>query len=241
MKGYLKFSAIVGAAGIFACSQAVVFMDQIGSDPTQFNGSANSQRYEASNSGFDIAALDDFVVAGASTITQIEAVVGQGGTNFNSAQYANIQNWSVEVYSSVAAAGSNLNGNIAHVVVAPGSVTVNQSYTSAISFGALATIPVSISLPTAGTYYIAVVPRLDATANLYQIGIGETTMAAPSPGGNNAFQANPNQGFQQGTTFAIQGNVNLAYRLTGTPVPEPGTIAALSLGAAAFLRRRKKA
>jgi hypothetical protein len=235
MKLSWKISTVMCAIGMVATSQAVVVMDQIGSNGADLNQTGYAaQRFEASFSQYDIAAIDDFTLGSASTLTQVEAgMIGYNGfTSFSS-----IQSYSVEIYSSIAAGAGNLTGNAGSQTVATGSVNVNTAYIGT-ALSALVTIPVNISL-AAGTYWIGVVARNDfATAG--QTAILGSAYANANPGGLNAWQVNPGGGFGFGTSQAI-ANTNLAYRVNATAVPEPASMIALASGAVALLRRRKKA
>jgi hypothetical protein len=61
------------------------------------------------------------------------------------------------------------------------------------------------------------------------------------PGGANAWQASPGGGFAfPGGMQQINPASNLAYRLNGTVVPEPGTMAVIGLGLAGLIARRRR-
>lgn len=223
----LAFAAVVGSA------QAVVVMDHIGGNPLDMTGTINaSQDFETANNAFDVAVLDDFTLGSASILTSVEAFMGgwNGFTSFN-----NVLNYRVEIYSSIAAAGTNLTGNAGSQTVAPGSVTVNTAYTTLAATG-LITIPVNINL-AAGTYWVAVIGQMNFTGG-GQMGVAVSNFAGANPGGSNAAQANPGGGFAFGPTQPLPSNA--AYRINANPVPEPGTMIALGLGASALLARRRR-
>jgi hypothetical protein len=221
-RGLIAAAALLAVCGTAPVSASVI-IDQLGNFDTGFA----SQRFEASFTQFDVGVLDDFSLAGATTITSVSAgILGYNGLS----NFGNIQSYSVEIYSSLAAAGANLIGDAGHAVIAPGSVTLtNPGYSYQPS--ALVVIPVSISL-AAGNYWLAVIPRVDFNGN-GQSGIG-------GYGEGNATQANPNGGFGQGTTFST-GRV-AAYRIDGTgAVPEPASWMLMVVGfglAGASMRRR---
>ena len=58
-----------------------------------------------------------------------------------------------------------------------------------------------------------------------------------NPGGSNAQGINPGNGFSLGTQIATTNNA--AILITGNPVPEPSSMAALAIGALALIRRRR--
>jgi len=193
----------------------VTLMDQIGPAAAAQNGqTANaSQEFEAANAAFHIATLDDFVLGGQFQLTEIE--VCTLGYSANWVSYANVQSWRVDIYSSPTAAQTNLVGDVAHVIVPIANATLVQPWTAAAN-SAKVTLDVS-SFPSlnlnAGTYWIAVIPRLNFTGG-GQIAVYQSSFAG-TPGNANARQANPGGG------FAIPGNLsalnaNSAYRIKGT-------------------------
>lgn len=243
----LKFSAFVGVLVLGASSQAVVFMDQIGSDPSTISDfSSFSQRNETSFQSFDSVSIDDFTITSGVTLTQVQVAL-RGFNGFSGPNFTNgaIQNWWVDVYSTPAAAGVSLMGDVAHVQIDPASATVQVGYASTGSFpSALVTFNTNLNIANAGTYYIGVTARVDFNTS-GQVGVAATTMSGANPGGLNAIRANPGNGFGEGPTTTIRDDngapQNLAYRLSGQPVPEPATMVVLAGGALALLRRRKKA
>ncbi|HEY5036772.1 MAG TPA: PEP-CTERM sorting domain-containing protein [Chthoniobacterales bacterium] len=235
-KTILSLLSLALVAG-FSCAQAGVIMDQIGNDPTVFNGAVgdSSQQFESSFSTYDIAVIDDFnAAAGMLNINNVQALF-QGGNGFTS--FANVQGYYVQVYSSIAAAAANETGDIASAFVSGANVTLTQNYVPADTVNgipnALVSLSLNINLSSAGTYYIAVQPRNDFSTN------GQTylymtpgTVAGANPGGVNAYQTNP------GGAFGFPGNqmalgLDAAYRINA--VPEPSTWAALLLGGCVLL------
>ena len=213
----VKFGMWAWAVATFATAAQgqVTLMDQIGPAAAAQNGqTANgSQEFEAANAAFHVATLDDFVLGSQFQLTQIE--VCTLGYSANWVSYANVQNWRVEIYSSPTAAQSNLVGDVAHVVVPTTNATLVQPWTAAANSGKV-TLDVS-SFPSlnlnAGTYWIAVIPRLNFTGG-GQIAVYQPTFAG-TPGNANARQANPGGGFAiPGNLAAL--NVNSAYRIKGT-------------------------
>mgnify|MGYP000271128058 CR=1 FL=1 len=228
MNNFSKFATFAMLAAMAVSAQAQI--DQITGQTTGPNGFA-SQDFEAAFNQYDIAALDDFSIAGPRIVTMLEAdTIGWNGF----ANYANIRNYRVEIYTSIAAAAANLNGTYRQVVARGLATDPGAASQGRVS------VPVNIVIPNAGTYWVALMAEVDFGTS-GQFGIMQST--GGTPGGANAWQANPGGGFGQGTSFQIMlggAPQNLAYRMTSQPVPEPATMAALGLGAAALIRRRRR-
>ena len=233
-------SAVLVAAALGAANPAhaavVTVMDQIGSSGSAFTGdnAFTSQSFGGSDASYNIAAVDDFTISTGTELTSV-SVATLGFGDFTS--YSNITGYGVEIYSSAAAATSSLTGDVAHATLGAAKVTVTTGF-SGDAESALITLPVAIPLPK-GTYDIAVIAALPIADG--EIGVyGSTGLAGSTPGGENGFQTNP------GGSFDLPGNeqaddVDMAYRITGSTVPEPSTWALVALAAAGgvyVLRRR---
>ncbi|BBO22434.1 MAG: PEP-CTERM sorting domain-containing protein [Fimbriimonadaceae bacterium] len=230
-----RIAVLCLAATVSSFASAVVIMDQIGANPADVSatGTAASQDFETSLDAYDIGVLDNFNTTAQTTITSVDAFMG-GWNGFTS--FTNILFYRVEIFSSVAAAASSLTGDVGSATVGVGSAIVNTGYTGETA-SALVTLPVNIVVPTAGTYFVSVMGRMDFTPN-GQVGIRGSNYAGAFPGGTDAMQANPGGGFQQGTSFPT--NSMAAYRIEGSVVPEPTTMAGLGLALVALARRRRK-
>jgi hypothetical protein len=150
--------------------------------------------------------------------------------------------YKVMIYSSIAAATANFNGDVFDQVFTPGQVTVDNTWIGGANNVAKFTVSgLNIDLTSAGDYWVAVAPVIDfATAG--QSGITGSIWTGNTPGGLNGWQTNPGGGFAfPGNNQQINPGTDLAYRVSGTVVPEPGTFVAIGLGLAAIaLRRRSK-
>ena len=175
----------------------VVLLDQIGPDfsATSGQGLFASQDFDPLNDDADIAALDDFIVPVGPdlTLTCVDTVAG-GFNGFDTT--ANITNYALQIYSSPAAAGMSLTGDVASLGSVP-VVLVDPFDADADTFlfhMDLAAFPgPAITLPP-GTYWIAVMPSLDFGAGGGQSAISGSTIDG-SGNGPNGHQANPNGGF----------------------------------------------
>ena len=171
----------------------------------------------------DSAALvDAFSVPTTVTVTTVKAALTAIQQNPVSTftGFGNAAGYQVNIYSSLAAAAANLNGDVYSKTFAPGAVgfaaTVpvpNDGFSIAAS---LATFAVDAHL-TAGSYYASVI-GIDNPDDDESIGVatgGTGTAALVNPGGD----------------FGIPGNTLLTgqaagYAISGT-VPEPATWALL--------------
>ncbi|HRQ76256.1 MAG TPA: hypothetical protein PK098_10095 [Phycisphaerales bacterium] len=234
----MKVVPVISAAltlGIAGTCSANIIFDQIGAVPPLDGVAFASQIFEPANAAFNIAALDDFTVSGGKgSITTVEAIMrGFGGfTSIN-----NVTGWSVEIYSSVAAAGASLTGNAGSAFLTSATI-VNLGGT----FNFHITLDVTgLGLNLAdGDYWIAVIPHLAFSGGGGQLGVSGSTIEDGPGAGPNAHQANPGGGFGFGpTTQILSGGApqNLAYRITA--VPAPGALALLGIAGLCGVRRRR--
>ena len=234
--------AAVLMSGAFAASaNATAFLDQITTTaPTAFSA---SQIFEPAYDAYSIATIDDFTVTGAADVTSVAAIFA-GYNGFSDASYSDVGYYSVNVYSSIAAAGISLKGDVASFNIDPSQANVvfEADTDDAI---AEVTLPVNIAL-AAGTYYFGISPQVNFSTD-GQIAVGVTD-------GGNAYQANPGQGFGQGATFPATdpdtgAPVSAEYNINGTytavsAAPEPASWALMILGVGgigfAFRQARKR-
>ncbi len=197
-----------------------------------------SQDFEASFNANDINFIDNFTVTASQTlVTRVEAMMAGFAGFTSSAQWATVTGFRVEFYTSVAAGAANLTGNAGTQLVSAGGATlVDPGWAANNGTTRRVVLPVNVTLPGPGTYWVGVMGVMNAGANLNQIGVANNTVVA---GGNNAFFVNPGGG------FSLPGNnqnmaTNAGYLVEATAVPEPGTMIALGLGASALLARRRR-
>lgn len=244
-----KFISAAKAAGLsFALIAAVATVhastpiDQITGQTFGPNAEA-SQHFGSPNSAFDIAQIDNFSIGASNVNLNSVDAVFLGFAGFTS--YNNVTAWDIEVYSSVGAAASNLNGDVIHLVLAAGNpnISITTGYVGADPLSALVSFDLNssgLSLNANTGYFLTVIPELNFAAGGGQLGIFDSS--GGTPGGANSFQANPAGGF--GFPGNIQQNtVNAALRLTATAVPEPSTTFTMIFGVALlsgilFVRRR---
>ena len=188
-----------------------------------------SQMFEDDFSEYDVAAGDDFLVSTVPRITNVQAVIGGYNGYVGS---TGITGYEVEIYSSQAAAGNSLTGDVFSESLSPAQVTVDDT-TFTAEGGSLVTLPVDITLAP-GTYYLAVLPD-NSFEDDGQTGIFNSLSTS---GGTNAFQANPGGGFGFGATQTISPATDLAYAVYAVPEPATCSLLGLAFAGVVFLRRR---
>jgi hypothetical protein len=211
-------------------------MDQIGPNAaaTAWTNAYAAQDFESSFDQYDIAVVDDFTLTGATNITRVEAVIG-GWNGTQQSSFAGVTNWHVNFYSSLAAAAGNVfAGDQGSFNISASSF--DDSWATVNFPGTKVTFNLSGLTLGAGTHYVSVTPQVDFLT-VGQMGVAESLWAGNTPGGHNAHQINPGLGFGQGADFNL--GIDAAYRVVGTAVPEPASMAILGLGVAALIRRRR--
>lgn len=237
----IRSTLIVAAlAGISASASAqFALIDQIGPNSTFQEGQPGraSQEFEAANAAFHVAMIDDFRVNHAAGVTLRVAEAAVVGFNIPGGMSNNLHlvtGWRFEVYSSVAAAGANLTGDVASTTIAAGAAGITTPWTTAPQSG-LVTLDISganIHL-NPGLYWMAIIPQL-AFGTGGQLGVYDSTFVG-FPANGNSHQVNPGGGFGFGQS--APRDTNSAYRLTA--IPAPGAIALMGLAGLAAVRRRR--
>lgn len=206
---------LVAALAVAAPASAAIIVDQL---VALDNGYA-AQRFDPVFAEFDAAVIDDFSLSQATTLTSITA-------RFNDTSVIEASSsWAVEIYSSTAAAGTNLVGDVASLTFAPANVSIIND-------------DVTIALNTnlgAGTYWIGVVPRVNFSSGQTFVGVA---------GFGNAVQANPAGGFQQGAVLSLDSAMTFRLEGVAAGVPEPTSwallIAGFGLTGTALRRQRRR-
>lgn len=211
-------------ASVVATASADVIFDNIGNmdGSDMVAGSVHaSQQFESNFAVYDIAAIEDFSFAGG-TLNSVSFVLG-GWNGY--AGFGAVEGYTVNVYSSIAAAGGDLFGDVL-------SMTFSNADASALWGGDLdhMTIDLGGVALGAGDYFFSVVP-INAFGVNGQTGIGLSTI-----GGDNGWQANPGGGFGFNTNPT---GANYAYSLNGSVIPGPAAFCLLGIAGATIRRRRR--
>ena len=177
--------------------------------------------------------MDDFLAPASLLRLTNVSVVMVGGSSSNGPVDA--QGWEVNIYSSIAALENSFTGDVAHVVLPASAATVTGSLNNPYNtdaYSALVSLPVNITLPSAGKYYVGVIPEmrfLPESMTYYST----SNVPGFTPAGNNAYE--------ESTFDGLSGpSGDLPYRVVAAPEP---SAAALIFTAAALLggtiRRRR--
>ncbi len=231
-------AVLLGAA--FTVHGDTVIMDQIGQDPSVFvqHYGPPTETYlgDGGYPGFPLPTeegVDDFQApASLLTLTNV-SVVMVGGSSSNGPVDA--QGWEVNIYSSLAALQSSFAGDVAHVVLPASAATLTGSLNNPYNtdaYSALVSLPVQITLPAAGKYYVGVIPEmrfLPASMNYY------STSNVPGffPAGSNAYE--------ESTFNGLSGpGGDLPYRVTATPEPSAAALIFAAAGILGGMVRRSR-
>ncbi len=211
-----KFVAVLATLALGSLGFSQVVLNQI---PGSQAGSdlMYSSQDEPSNSAMDTAVLENFTVtAGQTQITQVEVVMAgfSGFTQFS--QWTNVTSFRVEFYTNNS--GTSLTGNAGSQSVPAGSATITNLNWSGFPHNGTAahiTLPVNVTLPGAGTYYVAVIAVMDMGGQVLQVGVANNLSGS---GGNNATLINPGGGYGFGNSMNL--GTDAAYKVTaGSSAP----------------------
>ncbi len=216
-------------ASVVATASADVIFDNIGNmdGSDMVAGSvAASQQFEASFAQYDIAAVEDFSIEVGMTLNSISFVLG-GWNGY--AGYGGVEGYIVNIYSSIDAAGSGLNGDVLYMHAGSEYAEASSSWGGDLDH---MTIDFGGAALNAGDYFISVVP-----INAFGVN-GQTGIGISNIGGDNGYQANPGGGFGFGNY--VQTGANYAYSLDGSVIPGPAAFCLLGIAGATIRRRRRQ-
>jgi len=203
MRNITSCICILGLAG-FAYGD--VLLDQIGDNDGSGIGEniMASQDFEAGFDTYDIVVADDFTGDGGN-VSMVEMVLN-GWNGFTDPSTVN--SYTSNLYSSEAAAGASLTGDIASHSVDAADVASSPDWA-----GAGFVMVINTELASAvGSQYLGVLPQNDFATG------GQTGIADSLSGDGGAIQANPAGGFGFGPWQAAD---DAAYRVTGGAPADP--------------------
>ncbi len=229
MKTKCNFSLMaVATCSIGTFASADVIMDQIGSmdGANTAGGTIHASQEFVDYGAYSIVAMDDFSISADMNLTSAEMVLG--GWNGYPGDPTNVTGYTVNIYSSVAAAAGDLVGDVYSMYFA------NDGWDASWSGGGhLVSFDLGGATLAAGDYWLGITPL-----NHFAMGYGQTGVYTSDIGDGSGHQANPGGGFGMPDNWSA-GGLNYAYSLEGTGVPAPGALALLGLAGIASRRRRK--
>ena len=197
------WSAAEAGTGTFTITldmpESEAFFDQIGNGCDELPSDVSaSQYFETDYMVYDIASIESFTLTKPYTITTVETVINgwNGFSDINQIQW-----YELNIYSSSDASGDSISGDVASQFIPSDKVTIDKSWGGS---GTLVSINTTIGL-NAGDYFISIVPRNDFADN------GQTGIQHGINGDGVSHQANPNEGFENGSVW-LNSN-DLAYRI----------------------------
>ena len=207
MKTLPSCICILGLAGL-ASTASGQLMDQIGADDGTNIDTSNilaNQIFEASFSVYNIAVVDDYDNPSGTPAGRVEMAVG-GWNGY--AGIDGISGMQANMYSSDAAAGTSLVGDVASLDVA-GTPVGSPDW----AFAGYDVIGVDgIMAQNAGMNYVSLIPTNEFGVN------GQTGVGIGFTGDLNSWQANPNGGFGFGAIQIVASNAAIRV-LSGSSDP----------------------
>ena len=218
----------VATIAVTGIASADVIMDQIGSmdGSAVAAGTVHASQEFVDYAAYSIVAMDDFSISEDMNLTSASMVLG--GWNGYPGDPTNVTGYTINIYSSVAAAAGNLVGDVFSMYIE------NDGAWSAdwMGNGHLVTFDLEGTL-AAGDYWLGITPLNHFAAGHGQTGVWTSDLIGDGSG----HQANPGGGFAMPDNQQASG-LNYAYSLEGTAVPAPGVLALLGLAGFAGRRRR---
>jgi hypothetical protein len=220
MKALLASAALAMIAFAVPASAQAVWNQIPATDPTS---TVVSQDFESAYNAYDDIVVDDFTLGSSTQLTSFDALLL--GFNGGQSHIGNVTNFTINIYSSLAAATSNLTGDIFSYTAPSGAVTITSPFSTDTK---LVHIPFLTTL-AAGHYYIGLTSQLNFKS------FGE--MGVATYGTGDGYMVNPGGGFGSTPTLlsSMGAGGNAAYRLNSataatSAVPEPATWGMMVVG-----------
>ncbi len=217
----------VATIAVTGLASADVIMDQIGTmdGANTAGGTIHATQEFIDYGAYSIVAMDDFSISEDMYLTSASMVLG--GWNGYPGDPSNVIGYTVNIYSSVAAAAGNLVGDVYSMYFTNDGWDANWT-----GGGHLVTLDLSGGPLAAGDYWLGITPL-----NHFAGGFGQTGVYTSDLGDGSGHQANPGGGFGMPDNWQASG-LNYAYSLEGSAIPAPAALALLGLAGFAGRRRR---
>ncbi len=217
----------VATIAVTGLASADVIMDQIGTmdGANTAGGTIHATQEFIDYGAYSIVAMDDFSISEDMYLTSASMVLG--GWNGYPGDPSNVTGYTVNIYSSVAAAAGNLVGDVYSMYFTNDGWDANWT-----GGGHLVTLDLGGGPLAAGDYWLGITPL-----NHFAGGFGQTGVYTSDIGDGSGHQANPGGGFGMPNNWQASGE-NYAYSLEGSAIPAPAALALLGLAGFAGRRRR---
>ncbi len=217
----------VATIAVTGLASADVIMDQIGTmdGANTAGGTIHATQEFIDYGAYSIVAMDDFSISEDMYLTSASMVLG--GWNGYPGDPSNVIGYTVNIYSSVAAAAGNLVGDVYSMYFTNDGWDANWT-----GGGHLVTLDLGGGPLAAGDYWLGITPL-----NHFAGGFGQTGVYTSDLGDGSGHQANPGGGFGMPDNWQASG-LNYAYSLEGSAIPAPAALALLGLAGFAGRRRR---
>lgn len=245
---YRALAISVASFAVAGAASADVLFDQIGTGASTNGFGYASQNIPDFAPDYNIIAIEDVQVSGSYNLTSIDMIAFFFNTS--TPDPANISGYQFAVYSAATGNGGSTDtdntGDVLNAHFDASAVTVTPDYGSVTGNYLFHLDLTSANLTlNSGQYWFGMSPDLEFGVG-GQTAVSGGSLVDSGSAAMNGRQMNGGGGFglAGNNAMAVNGTTglgdNFAYRLEGSAVPEPATLAILGFGALAAMKRRKR-